>query len=121
MAICPGGVVTPLLGIAAHAAQLLERPRVAPCPLAASEVSAARPEPLQLPDSALELIEWNVVKGWAADDHATAFTTFLTSSRPLVRSSLGHNNKRPMYVALAHVCRQALAAGRLTEDRARLF
>jgi membrane-bound lytic murein transglycosylase A len=29
--------------------------------------------------------------------------------------------KRPMQVALAHVCRQALAAGRLTDDQARLF
>jgi peptidoglycan lytic transglycosylase A len=118
-----GGVVTPLLGLAAHAAQLVERPRLELLArsLAAREVSAGQPEPLQLPNSALEPIEWNALKGWAADDHATAFTTFLTSCRPLVRSSLAHSKKRPMYVALAHVCRQALAADRLTEDQARLF
>jgi membrane-bound lytic murein transglycosylase A len=34
---------------------------------------------------------------------------------------VAQGKKRPMYVALTQVCRQALAAGRLTEDQARLF
>jgi membrane-bound lytic murein transglycosylase A len=101
----------------------VERPRaeLAVRSLAASDVSTARPEPLQLTDSALEPIEWNALKGWAADDHATAFATFLTSCRPLLRTNVAQGKKRPMYVALTQVCRQALAAGRLTEDQARLF
>lgn len=34
---------------------------------------------------------------------------------------MAQGKTHPMYVALAQVCRQALAAGRLTEDQARLF
>jgi membrane-bound lytic murein transglycosylase A len=55
------------------------------------------------------------------DDHAAAFATFLASCRPLLRTSLSDGKKRPMYVALMHVCRQAVAAGRLSEEQARLF
>jgi membrane-bound lytic murein transglycosylase A len=83
--------------------------------------SAAQPEPLRLPDAALEPIEWSALKGWPADDHAAAFATFLTSCRPLLRSSLGQGDKRPMYRALIEVCHRALAAGRLTDDQAQLF
>src|SRR4029077_7179746 len=44
------------------------------------------PEPLRLPNTAIEPIEWNALNGWKADDHAAAFATFLTSCRPLLRA-----------------------------------
>jgi membrane-bound lytic murein transglycosylase A len=116
------GIVAQLVGLSAHAAAGVERkPQFAIFPPAIFGPSAAQPEPLRLPDAALEPIEWNALKGWPADDHAAAFATFLASCRPLIRSGLTQGEKRPMYPALIEVCRRALAAGRLTDDQARLF
>jgi membrane-bound lytic murein transglycosylase A len=84
-------------------------------------ISTLQPEPLRLPNTAIEPIDWNTLKGWEADDHAAAFATFLTSCRPLLRASVREGDKRPMYLALTQVCRQALAVGRLTDDHARIF
>src|SRR6516162_2837571 len=84
-------------------------------------ISTLQPEPLRLPNTAIEPIDWNTLKGWEADDHAAAFATFLTSCRPLLRASVQEGDKRPMYLALTQVCRQALAVGRLTDDQARIF
>ena len=116
------GIVAQLVGLSAHAAAGVERkPQFAIFPPAIFGPSAAQPEPLSLPDAALEPIEWNALKGWPEDDHAAAFATFLASCRPLIRSGLSQGEKRPMYPALIEVCRRALAAGRLTDDQARLF
>jgi peptidoglycan lytic transglycosylase A len=116
------GIVAQPVGLSAHAAAGVERKsQFAAPPPAIFGPSAAQPEPLRLPDAALEPIEWNALKGWSVDDHAAAFATFLASCRPLLRSSLGESEKRPMYPALIEVCRRALAAGRLTGDQARLF
>jgi len=116
------GIVTQLLGLSAQAAPGVERKsQVTTFPLAIFGPSTIQPEPLRLSDTALEPIEWNDLKGWGADDHAAAFATFLTSCRPLLRTSLRDSERRLMYVALMQVCRQALAAGRLTDDQARLF
>src|SRR5215471_14084364 len=84
-------------------------------------ISTLQPEPLRLPNTAIEPIEWNALNGWEADDHAAAFATFATSCRPLLRASVQEGDKRPMYLALTQVCRQALAVGRLTDDQARIF
>ena len=83
--------------------------------------STAQPEPMRLPDAAIEPIEWNALKGWSADDHVAALATFLASCHPLLRTGLREADKRPMYAALVEVCRQAVAAGRLAQDQARLF
>src|SRR5690348_8792444 len=116
------GIVAQPLGPSAHAATDVERqPHFAPLPPAIFGPSAAQSQPLRLPDTALEPIEWDALKGWTADDHAAAFATFLASCRPLLRSSVNAGEKRPMYPALIEVCRRALASGRLTDDQARLF
>ena len=112
------GIVTQLLGLSAQAAPGVERKSQVPTfPLAIFGPSTTQPEPLRLSDTALEPIEWNDLKGWGADDHAAAFATFLTSCRPLLRTSLRDSERRLMYVALMQVCRQALAAGRLQTIR----
>jgi peptidoglycan lytic transglycosylase A len=89
--------------------------------MAANDIAKVQPEPLRLPDSALEPIDWNALDGWQADDHAAAFATFLTSCRPLLRANLSEANSRPMSLALLHVCKQAFALGRPTENQARIF
>ncbi len=123
IAVMAVSLVTPLLGLPADAAPGLQRPRaeVGVRSHAPDDASTPGPEPLKLPDSALEPIDWNALGGWAADNHVAAFTTFLASCRPLLRTSLPQGRKRPMYLALMQVCRQALAAGRLSEMQARLF
>jgi membrane-bound lytic murein transglycosylase A len=115
--------ITLLLGLPTYAAHRVQWPRaeLAAGPPAVLGPSIAQPEPLRLTGSALEPIEWNALNGWAADDHAAAFATFLASCRPLLRTSVSEREKQPMYFALTQVCHQAVAAGRLTEDRARIF
>jgi membrane-bound lytic murein transglycosylase A len=122
-AIAAAVIATPLFGLPAQPAHGPARPKVslAARSIVAKDISIVEAEPLRLPDSALEPIDWNALDGWQTDDHAAAFATFLTSCRPLLRAGLSEANKRPMSLALTHVCQQALAAGRLTEDQARMF
>jgi membrane-bound lytic murein transglycosylase A len=116
------GFAAQAVGLSAHAAAVLERnSQVVTSPPAIFGPSTTQPEPLRLPDTALEPVDWNVLKGWSTDDHAAAFATFLASCRPLLRSSLSLGEKRPMYPALVEVCRRAIGVGRLTDDQARLF
>jgi hypothetical protein len=105
-------VLTALLGLAAHPGHGAERPRIQ---LAARsfelvEVSTPRPEPLKLPGAALEPIDWNTLDGWAVDDHAAAFATFLASCRPLLRTMAPKGETRPIYFALTHVAVGPLSA-----------
>ncbi len=122
-AVTIAGVLTPLLGLSAQPSHRLEQPRtqLTVRSLEPAPALTSGPEPLRLSDSALEPIEWTALDGWAADDHAAAFATFLASCRPLLRTALPKGETRPMYFALVHVCRQALAAGHLAEEQARLF
>ena len=122
-AVVSAAIVTPLFGPPAQPAHGPARPKIslAARSLAANDTSIAQTDPLRLPDSALEPIDWNALDGWQTDDHAAAFATFLASCRPRLRAALSEVNRRPMSLALTHVCQQALAAGRLTEDQARMF
>lgn len=78
------------------------------------------PGPLRIPDSALEPLDWADLGGWASDDQASAFATFLASCRPIVRGRPGAD-PRPLAPALTVPCRRALSAGVLTGERARQF
>src|ERR1700693_3814935 len=46
-------------------------------------MAASDPEPLKVPESALEPLGWGQLDGWNADDQAAAFSVFLASCRPL--------------------------------------
>jgi membrane-bound lytic murein transglycosylase A len=120
-AVLTVGLVTAVLDLSTHAAPMERLRALVARTHAVPDLPIAQLDPLQFPGSALEPIEWNALKGWAMDDHAAAFATFLAGCRPLLRTSLSDGKKRPMYVAIMHVCRQAVAAGRLSEERARLF
>jgi hypothetical protein len=121
--VVAAGIITPLLGLSLQSAHGAGPPRaqIAARSLAVNSAPTPQPNPLRLPDSALEPIDWNALDGWQADDHAAAFATFLASCRPLLHTSLQEGEKRPMYLALTHACRQAVAAGRLAEEQARIF
>jgi len=119
-AVVAATVITLLLGLSGHTAQRV-RSQLAAHSFEPDNVSKPLPEPLKLPNSVLEPIEWNALDGWAADDHAAAFTTFLASCRPLLRTMLPAGETRPMYFALAQVCLRALAGGQLSEGQARTF
>jgi membrane-bound lytic murein transglycosylase A len=58
---------------------------------ASSPKGAAMVDPpwgrLRIPNAALESVTWSDLDGWVGDDHASAFTTFYASCRPIVRAS----------------------------------
>src|SRR5499427_4539239 len=78
------------------------------------------PEPLRIPDAALEPTGWGELNGWGGDDHASAFATFQASCRPIVRSQ-PLNDGRPVRAALQTVCARAVRTGPLGNAAARKF
>jgi membrane-bound lytic murein transglycosylase A len=104
--------------------------------LRASDHKVAPPGPLALPDVQLEPLTWSKLDGWANDDHAAAYATFLASCRALIggakkpertkpenktRLEKTTRDARPLYAPLVEVCRRARAALPLDEARARHF
>jgi membrane-bound lytic murein transglycosylase A len=79
------------------------------------------PGPIRFPDTRFEPVAWGEIDGWAADDHAAAFATYLASCRALVGSAKGARDTRPVYPALLDTCRTARAAGTLNGAAARKF
>ena len=79
------------------------------------------PSPFHLADAGLEPLEWDHLDGWAADDHAAAFATFLVSCRPVAGTAHPPGENRPMYAALHEICRRALTVGKLDDAGARQF
>jgi peptidoglycan lytic transglycosylase A len=91
-------------------------------PVASRPIEAPRPDepgPLRIQDSQLEPIDFADLPNWADDDHTSAYTTFLASCRPIVRTTAA--DARPVWPALVSVCRRALAARSLRGEQARLF
>jgi membrane-bound lytic murein transglycosylase A len=87
--------------------------------------AAAAPGPLHLPDTQLEPIAFTDLPGWADDDHARAFATFLASCRPIVRGQPPNEKTAGpsllMQKALIPVCQRALAQPKLDREAARRF
>src|SRR5258708_2019963 len=93
----------------------------APLVASASRVRPrSAPEPLRIPDAALEPTGWGELDGWSGDDHASAFATFQASCRPIVRSK-PLNDGRPVRAALQAVCARAVKTGPLGRTAARQF
>jgi membrane-bound lytic murein transglycosylase A len=77
--------------------------------------------PLEFPGAQYQPVDWGDLDGWAQDDHAAAFATFLDSCR-------GLNGKRPPSAemtqvadALKDVCERAQAAVPVDDNGARKF
>jgi membrane-bound lytic murein transglycosylase A len=74
-------------------------------------------DPLQVPDTQLEPVEWSAIDGWADDDHAVAFGTFRASCNPFLARGAA-KDRRPIHQGLREVCRRAASAGAaLTKDK----
>jgi membrane-bound lytic murein transglycosylase A len=78
-------------------------------------------EPLKFPNAQYEPVEWANLDGWAGDDHATAFATFLDSCRALEGKRRPTQEMMEITAALKEVCTHAQAALPLDENGARKF
>jgi membrane-bound lytic murein transglycosylase A len=83
--------------------------------------SAQDSDPIRIPNSQLEPVDWAALDGWAADDHAAAFAAFLDSCKAVARRTASARDARPMYGGLIDVCRRALKAVPLDGPGARAF
>jgi membrane-bound lytic murein transglycosylase A len=78
--------------------------------------------PLKIPNSDFEALAWHEIKGWIEDDHAEAFSAFLASCKPILRSSPKARSERgETYRALFEVCGRAVGAVPLDATGARHF
>ena len=78
-------------------------------------------EPLNFPNAQYEPVEWANLDGWAGDDHAAAFATFLDSCRALEGKRRPSQEMMEITAALKEVCARAQAAVPLDESGARKF
>jgi membrane-bound lytic murein transglycosylase A len=65
---------------------------------------------VKFPNAQLEPIAWDKLDGWAADDHAAAFTAFMASCKAILRGTPAQRAARPVYGALYEACLRAVAA-----------
>lgn len=89
--------------------------------LCASAPAAAREAAIKLPNAQVEALNFAALAGWADDDHAAAYTTFLKSCGAILQGSRVSRAGRPVFGALFKVCERAKAAGPLEGEQARAF
>jgi membrane-bound lytic murein transglycosylase A len=77
--------------------------------------------PLQFAGAQYEPVAWADLDGWADDDHAEAFATFLASCRTLTSKWRPAGDDSEITAALSRVCARAEAAVPLDESGARAF
>jgi membrane-bound lytic murein transglycosylase A len=79
-------------------------------------------EPIKFRDSQYEPVDWADIDGWASDDHAAAFSTFLASCRVITTTKQRSvDTTGPVADALKDICVRALAAIPLDDDGAKKF
>jgi membrane-bound lytic murein transglycosylase A len=78
-------------------------------------------EPIKFADTQYEPVDWSDLDGWDSDDHATAFSTFLTSCRTLEAKQRRGRELTAIPAALKDICEQARQAIPLDEDGAKKF
>ena len=81
----------------------------------------AERDPIKFPDTQYQPVEWGSLDGWATDDHAAAFATFLESCRALNGGRQTSAVEPTVADALHAVCVRAIAAIPLEDDAARRF
>ncbi len=81
-----------------------------------------KPDIFKIPNTQLEPIGYPDIEGWARDDQAEAFATFLSSCRAILKSSDKARQGRPrVYRALYEICQRAMSAVPLDAHQARTF
>ncbi len=77
--------------------------------------------PLVFPGAQYEPVQWADLDGWADDDHAAAFATFLDSCTALTGKRQSPSGMTEITAALRDVCERAQAAIPLNDEGARKF
>src|SRR5215471_18079048 len=77
-------------------------------------------DPLQIPDSQLEPIQWSELNGWTSDDHGAAFAAFQASCEVFNRQRQ-LSDTRAVASALKDICKRMPRTGPLKGDKARAF
>src|SRR5262249_39802779 len=78
-------------------------------------------EPFRISNVQLETVSWRELSGWAVDDHAAAFATFLGSCKVIVRGSPTRHANEPFYAALQSACRRAVKNPATDDAAAKIF
>jgi len=104
-----------------QAAQGDEPPATVPDRDAIEFANQLLPEPFRMPDVQLETVNWSELGGWAQDDHAAAFATFLKSCKVIVGGGPPRLLNATFYNALQSTCRRAIKAPPRNEKSARIF
>src|SRR5579871_4817562 len=68
---------------------------------------AVAADPLEIPDTQLEPMDWSALDGWSADDHIAAFSAFKKSCVPFLAAKQPKAGRDPIHAALWQVCRRA--------------
>lgn len=82
---------------------------------------AARCAPLEFPGAQYQPVDWGDLDGWANDDHAAAFATFLDGCRGLNGKHLPSAEMTEVTDALKDVCERAQAAVPVDDAGAQKF
>ena len=88
----------------------------------AGKRTSKKAHPLKIPNSQIEPVAWHEITGWLNDDHSEAYSAFLASCRPILKSSAKMRVLRgETYRALHEICGRAVAALPLDAAGARAF
>ena len=77
--------------------------------------------PMKVAGAQLEPVTFAALDGWAEDDHAAAFASFLNSCKAVLNGTKAMRAARPIYGALYEVCEHAAAAPALDREQAGAF
>jgi membrane-bound lytic murein transglycosylase A len=90
--------------------------------LSGTAALAGEGDPIKFPGAQYEPVEWADLDGWASDDHAAAFSTFLASCRVLTISrQRPATDPTPIVAGLKDICVRAFAAIPVDDDGAKKF
>jgi len=89
--------------------------------LLAATVTPSLADKVRLPRASAEQIAFSALDGWADDDHAAAYGSFVNSCRAILKGNKAMRRARPIYAGLFEVCLRASSSGKLDGAHARKF
>jgi membrane-bound lytic murein transglycosylase A len=87
----------------------------------AAGIAPAAGDNVKLRNAKVEPVAFSSLDGWADDDHAAAYASFLNSCKAILQGSKAMRRARPVYAGLFEVCLRASSSGKLDHDHARRF
>jgi membrane-bound lytic murein transglycosylase A len=89
--------------------------------LIASATTPAASEKVNLRNAQVDLVAFSALDGWAEDDHAAVYASFVNSCKAILKGTKAMRRARPIYAGLFEVCLRASSSGTLDRDHARRF